>query len=82
MCTTSNAKIRKIWISLLLNLYLSVPLVLQPVNAPTAWSSSNTYYVSTSGNDSNDGSLNHPRKTIQKWLNTMVAGDTVTGLPR
>lgn len=37
-----------------------------------------TYYVSTTGNDSNAGtSLDAPFKTIQKAMNTAVAGDTV-----
>jgi parallel beta-helix repeat protein len=34
------------------------------------------YYVSNSGNDGNNGSINSPWKTIQKAANTMVAGDT------
>ncbi|MGZ3749010.1 MAG: right-handed parallel beta-helix repeat-containing protein, partial [Pseudobdellovibrionaceae bacterium] len=36
-----------------------------------------TYYVSTSGNDSNPGSLSLPWRTIGKAANTLVAGDTV-----
>jgi len=36
-----------------------------------------TYYVSTSGNDSNPGTFSSPWRTIQKAANTMVAGDTV-----
>lgn len=36
-----------------------------------------TYYVATSGNDSNPGTESQPWKTIQKAANTMVAGDTV-----
>lgn len=35
------------------------------------------YYVSTTGSDSNDGSLAHPWKTIQKAANTLTAGQTV-----
>jgi hypothetical protein len=39
---------------------------------------SETYYVSsTSGNDSNNGSINSPWKTIQKAANTVTAGNTV-----
>lgn len=39
--------------------------------------SGNTYYVSTTGNDdTGDGSVNNPWKTIQKAANLMVAGDT------
>lgn len=36
-----------------------------------------TYYVSTVGNDSNNGTFAAPWKTIQKACNTVVAGDTV-----
>lgn len=35
------------------------------------------YYVSTSGNDSNDGSSSHPWATFGKAASTAVAGDTV-----
>jgi hypothetical protein len=36
-----------------------------------------TYYVSTSGNDNNAGTLTAPWRTIQKAANTVHAGDTV-----
>lgn len=36
-----------------------------------------TYYVSPNGNDSNNGSLNGPWKTIQRAANAAAAGDTV-----
>jgi hypothetical protein len=36
-----------------------------------------TYYVSTSGSDSNAGTLAHPWRTIQKAANTVTSGDTV-----
>jgi phage baseplate assembly protein W len=36
-----------------------------------------TYYVSTSGNDSNPGTIGSPWRTIQKAANTAAAGDTV-----
>jgi hypothetical protein len=39
--------------------------------------SGNTYYVATSGNDSNPGSSVAPWKTIQHAANTAAAGDTV-----
>lgn len=39
-----------------------------------AWA--NTYYVRTTGNDSNPGTTGSPWLTIQKAANTMVAGDT------
>ena len=35
------------------------------------------YYVSTTGNDNNDGTFDAPWKTIQKACNAVVAGDTV-----
>ncbi|MEW6369025.1 MAG: right-handed parallel beta-helix repeat-containing protein [Acidobacteriota bacterium] len=35
------------------------------------------YYVATTGNDSNPGTLASPWRTIQKAADTMVAGDTV-----
>ena len=37
----------------------------------------NSYYVSTSGNDSNPGTEIQPWRTIQKAANTLIAGDTV-----
>lgn len=36
-----------------------------------------TYYVSTTGSDSNPGTLSAPFRTIQKAANTAVAGNTV-----
>ncbi len=36
-----------------------------------------TYYVSAEGNDANPGSLDQPWQTIQKAVNTTVAGDTI-----
>jgi parallel beta-helix repeat protein len=49
-----------------------------PVSATTpAAPGGGTYYVSTTGNDSNPGTQALPWKTIQKAANTMVAGDTV-----
>jgi hypothetical protein len=38
------------------------------------------YYVSTTGNDANPGTINQPWKTIQKAVDTVVAGDTVNVL--
>lgn len=38
---------------------------------------SHTFYVSNSGNDNNDGTIENPWKTIQKSANSIVAGDTV-----
>jgi hypothetical protein len=39
------------------------------------------YYVSTSGNDSNPGTIDKPWRTIQKGANTAVAGDVVNIKP-
>lgn len=35
-----------------------------------------TYYVATTGGDTNPGTLTQPWKTVQKAANTLVAGDT------
>src|SRR4030042_2020171 len=43
----------------------------------TAIATGSTYYVSTSGSDSNPGTLSQPWKTIQKAANTVTQGDTV-----
>lgn len=45
--------------------------------AAPVFAAGNTFYVATSGNDSNAGTQALPWKTIQKAANTMVAGDTV-----
>jgi hypothetical protein len=42
---------------------------------PIAALSANSYYVSVSGNDANNGSLSAPFKTIQKCINVAVAGN-------
>jgi hypothetical protein len=47
-------------------------LFVSPVSAAGA-----TYYVSTSGSNSNPGTLAQPWKTIQKAANTVTQGDTV-----
>lgn len=44
--------------------------------APAADATGITYYVATTGNDSNPGSLSAPFATIQKAANTMAPGDT------
>ena len=41
----------------------------------------NPYYVSTTGSDSNPGTLDLPWRTIQKANSTMVSGDTVIVSP-
>ncbi|MCL4488722.1 MAG: right-handed parallel beta-helix repeat-containing protein [Chloroflexi bacterium] len=42
-----------------------------------AISASSVYYIASSGNDSNPGTITQPWKTIQKAADTMVAGDKV-----
>jgi hypothetical protein len=42
----------------------------------SAWAAS-TYYVSTTGSDTNPGTLALPWKTIQKAVNSVNAGDTI-----
>lgn len=47
-------------------------------NSINTMSLSTTFYVDTQGNDANSGTnLDQPFKTIQKSMNTAVAGDTV-----
>jgi parallel beta-helix repeat protein len=50
-------------------------LLLIFLTSTTSWTA--TYYVATTGNDSNPGNEANPWRTIQKAANTMVAGDTV-----
>jgi hypothetical protein len=45
------------------------------IQAPSR--SGKTYYVSTTGNDANPGTLNSPWRTIQHAANSVHAGDTV-----
>jgi hypothetical protein len=47
-----------------------------PIVSPTPISG-RVYYVSTTGSDTNSGTINQPWKTITKAANTMSAGDTV-----
>src|SRR6266508_6207583 len=42
---------------------------------------SNTYYVSTTGSDTNSGSLTAPFKTFAKAVSIMQAGDTLQVMP-
>jgi parallel beta-helix repeat protein len=64
---------QKFCLSLVAVFFLLLFFLALPVKAFAA-----TYYVSTSGNDSNSGSQTQPWKTIQKAASTIVAGDTVT----
>lgn len=55
-------------------------VVLCPNQTPTVINTTNynrTYYVATNGNDSNNGSVDYPFKTIQHAADTVTAGDTV-----
>jgi parallel beta-helix repeat protein len=56
-------------------LILLVSLVFIQGSNSTAFAAGNTYYVSPNGNDSSDGSINNPWKTIQKCHNVATAGD-------
>ncbi|WP_314584755.1 discoidin domain-containing protein [Paenibacillus terrigena] len=46
------------------------------VKSPSAQAAGNTYYVSTTGSDSNSGTQESPFRSIQKASSVMVAGDT------
>jgi hypothetical protein len=46
-------------------------------SGPSAAAAGLSYYVSTSGNDNNPGTLGSPWRTIQHAANTVAAGDTV-----
>ena len=48
------------------------------ITVNTAPARGSTYYVSTTGNDSNAGTSTSPWRTIQKAVNTLRAGQTVT----
>jgi len=45
---------------------------------PKSASAANNYYVSTSGNDTNPGTLSQPFKTVQKGVNVLQPGDTLS----
>ena len=59
---------------------IAAPVVLALVVGSLLLSSnsSTNYYVSPTGRDSNSGTLQAPFKTIQKALNTVSAGDTIS----
>src|ERR1700694_5692468 len=50
---------------------LLIPLIPSPVHAAGA-----TYYVATYGNDSDNGAISQPFRSIQKCATIAVAGDT------
>ena len=39
--------------------------------------SQNAYYMATDGNDSNDGSIGSPKKSIESAIDLLSAGDTL-----
>ena len=47
------------------------------ITPPPVKAAKNTYYVSTTGDDSNSGTIYSPFKTIQKASSVLTAGDTV-----
>jgi len=57
-------------------IYLPLVSTSPPTNSQSA-----DYFVSTSGNDNNPGTLAQPWRTIQKAADTLVAGKTVYILP-
>ena len=68
----------KILFVLIISVLIMVQLVCYIIIPDISYAASGTiYYVSTTGNDNNNGSLDAPWKTIQKACNTVVAGDTV-----
>ncbi len=60
-------------------LILIAALVLNPLLSASTHAA--TYYVATTGNDSNAGAESAPFKTIQKGADVAKAGDTVVVLP-
>ncbi len=64
--------------SILCVLFVAMTLsLLTPYFLTTPVSAAGSYYVSTSGSNSNPGTLSQPWKTIQKAADTVTAGDTV-----
>jgi len=57
--------------------YVCTGLVVLSLIFPSPARAANNYYVSTSGNDSNPGTLAQPFRTIQEGVNKLVAGDTL-----
>jgi len=72
-----NAKVLTLAIVMALVTQLTMPIISFNSANHLALAAGNTYYVSTSGNDSNQGTQSAPFRTIQKGVNTAQAGDTV-----
>lgn len=66
--STFRSSFARPWIGLLAALVAWLPLTSVAAT---------TYYVATTGADTNPGTLGQPFRTIQKAANVMVAGDTV-----
>ena len=64
-------------IGMILNIALALVLSATFGTAGPVFAAGATYYVATTGLDSNPGTQASPWKTIQKAANTVVAGDTV-----
>jgi hypothetical protein len=66
-------------LSIILAVYLSclLPEAAAALSPPTNPRIVRSYYVSTSGLDSNPGTQSQPWKTIQKAVKSVVAGDTI-----
>ena len=56
---------------------LSASLVVLTTALAAGRAHATDYYVSTAGSDSNAGTMAAPWATLQKGINTAVAGDTV-----
>jgi hypothetical protein len=64
-------------VAIALAVWLSIPAGGLRAAQAAVVSTGNVYYVSTSGNDANPGSLAQPWQTIYKATRTVAAGDTV-----
>lgn len=72
----NNIYLRKTTVVILI--FFMIVMTLESLLIPSVSSTSLTYYVSTTGNDTNgDGSFNNPWRTIQKAANLVSTGDTV-----
>jgi parallel beta-helix repeat protein len=57
--------------------YICTGLIAISMIFPAAVRAANAYYVSSTGNDSNPGTLAQPFRTLQKGASKLVAGDTL-----
>ncbi len=72
-----NVNRRKTSLSTLLIIVTGLSLLVPCFFINTVAATGTTYYVSSSGSDSNTGTLANPWRTIQKAANTVTQGDTV-----